>query len=232
MNFEIYNRYFDWINKNVPLPFYDTYVGFLCFSICLAYINKIWKTSKFLVIFTFCQFVFEIIVAHYGAYSKNNHDIYLIFYLLESILLILYFISQVKSIKYTITLLIFLIIIGGFTFENIFDKNDLMNDYSGSVQSFIFIIITIYNFYWLLTNSRIKNLIDSTFFWINSAFLIYFSGKFFVSLFVFEIFGYKNNNGLIDYWAINSISVIINRCLLIVAFYRIIKLENTRFQPI
>lgn len=220
MNFEIFKRYFFWNLDNENLPFGDIISSLFPLIACILFFRSIRKHSIYLVIYTFAIFIFEITNNIYAAFKINNHDVYLFFYLAESYLLAFYFINQVRKLKYQIILAIVLIIITAAIIDNIFWEMNLMNDYAISIQAFLFIGICLINFYLMLKNNKIENLTNSIFFLINCTFLIYFTGKFFVSLFVFELFSLKNNE-LVVFWDIITIITFACRFFLAIIFFRI-----------
>ncbi len=195
--------------------------GFLPLIFCLFNFKKIWESNKVLFLYAVSIFLLETIGNYFSALSKNNHNIYLIFYLVESIFLVVYYNFKIKFNYYTIISFSILgIVILGFIL-NLIDPNNLMNNYSGTIQSLGFIVISLVNFYIILSSLNIQKLTESTLFWINSGSFFYFSGKFFVSLFMINILDKSKPD--LDYWDIVTFVLLFYRILFCIGLTKIAK---------
>jgi hypothetical protein len=67
-----------------------------------------------------------------------------------------------------------------------YKKNGLneMDSFSVTVESSIFILCSIFSFFYIMRKLIFENILESPFFWINSGILIYFSGN--ILLFIFS----------------------------------------------
>ena len=166
-------------------------IGFIsCFipiiSVAINY-KSLKNHSRELIYYSILIFLHTIIASFYAAFSKNNHSIYLIFYLFESIFLIIYYTKEFKKESLSKFFIAVLIFICGAIIFNLF-TNNLINNYSITIQSIGFIIISLISFYLILSRVIIGSLTHSMLFWINTGVLIYFSGIFFVFLFLNEFY--------------------------------------------
>lgn len=194
--------------------------GVIPILFCIKYLNFSNKKYLPIYIYSITIFFFEIANNCYSAYSKNNHDIYLIFYLVETALLFWFFSKEIENSKYTKLLIVFFILVSIFLINNIYSTFNLMDDFSSSFQAIVFILITLINYYIILSKLITVYLYKSVLFWINTGVFIYFSGKFFVSLFLFEI---NSKNDLPNYWNIVSVLLVLNRILIAIGISKVSK---------
>ena len=204
--------YFNYLPK-IPFGVLEILSGFIPIIFGLIFFKPLINQYKVLFYYAVAIFLLELIASLLSAFSKNNHQIYIIFYIIESILLGIFFVNEVKNRNYTIMIILIISIIVVVFIINVFSPRKLMNDYSGAIQSFGFIVISLINYYFILGKLNIMNLQKSVLFWINSASFIYFSGKISVSLFVYELFD-GNGDNLKVYWFIVSVVLVVNRILI------------------
>jgi hypothetical protein len=163
----------------------------------------------------------EIIVTFLAIKGKNNHKIYLIFYLIEAIMISYYYINMVSSKKFNWFVGIVNSLIVLFVWINF--NEEVMNNYAISTLSLCMIVMCVFVYYIILSELKIQKLSNSVLFWFNTANIIYFSGRFFVFLFISQIL--DTNNELGELWQIASIAIILQRILMTVAISKA-KYEN------
>lgn len=187
----------------------------LLFTVAIIYTKALVGSNyRFLLQYSLIVFVFEIGNNLLSAYSKNNHDLYLIFYMIESALFSLFYAKFLNRKGISTFILVCLVLNTFLVIKNLFFKNDLMDDISVSTISITMISITIVTFFVILSDLKIKNLFGSSIFWFNSANLIYFAGRFFVFLFIYEL---SVDTQLTNLWYIASIVILLHRLMLCIA---------------
>lgn len=207
-------NYFLYLANEHPIGILDIISGFIPIIFSIIFYKSVLKNNASLFYYSCIIFLFVIISNIYATYSLNNHDIYLFFYLIESGFLFYYFKKIIGEKSYKLICNILFLINSLFFLGNIFSEIDLMDDVSSTIQSFFFIFISIVNYYFILVKLKIEKLTSSSFFWINTATFIYFTAKFFVSLYLIEILGNNHNDDLVNYWGIVSAGVVIQRILI------------------
>lgn len=225
MDVNIFAKYFEYLIYKDHFILGELLSSFIPLIFLIFNFKSNWIKKYFpIYIYSIILPIFEIVNNCYSAYSMNNHDIYLVFYLIETLILFYYFSLEVQNIKYSILLIIFSIFTTIFFLKNIFSEINLMNNYASSFQSIIFIVVTLFNFYFILIKSNIQKISESSFFIINVAFFIYFSGKLFVSLYLLEINNF--NSGLSNYWGIVSVLLIFCRILISIGIYKSLQVKS------
>ncbi|MES2794446.1 MAG: hypothetical protein V4683_00700 [Bacteroidota bacterium] len=211
---KILKEYFFGFLVDRPYLLFEFLAGFIPIIVCLCYSKTTWQNSKILYIYSAFIFLLEIIGGVFSANSKLNHFIYLWFYFIESILLVYYYKKEILSDFFHKLLVMSLILVLVAVSYNLFFGIGLMDNYSGSIQSLAFISISIMCFYYILSKLAIKNLLKSTLFWVNTGNLVYFSGRFFICLYILEIMNNKKYIDLEGYWYIVSGLLIFHRIFL------------------
>lgn len=135
---------------------------YLCCSVLTEYLSIIFSMTKhnvFPIQFCFCLCEFSIII--YLFWKELNKKIYHIV------------IISFACIYYVVLAWMF------------YDKKALgtINDFCGVIGSIMFIILALLFFFKVLVDLQIPKLTDYPFFWLNSAFLLYFGTTFFLFLF-------------------------------------------------
>lgn len=214
-NIERFQKYFFGYLVNHPLGLFELLTGFLPIIFVLIYFKSILTYSKILVYYSILIVAFEVLIFIYSSNKWNNHFIYLAFYWLETFLLFFYFKRAVKDNLLNKILIVLFVMVSIAFINNLVTHSQRMNNYAGSIQSIAFIIVNIYCYFLILSKMRINKLSDSPLFWFNSACLLYYSGRFFLFLFIEEL-----NNGRPDaldgYWFFVSVFIIIYRLLICV----------------
>jgi hypothetical protein len=93
-----------------------------------------------------------------------------------------------------------------------------INSYTLIVQSIIVICYALYYFYWLIRELPTAQLHRLPMFWINSAYIIYFSGNLFLFVFTSYLVNVLNND-LLVYWTLHNVLGIIETLMIIVALW-------------
>lgn len=106
-----------------------------------------------------------------------------------------------------------------FAFINVlFIQKSFINSYTLVIQSIIVITLCIYYFYWLLQELPAAQLHRLPMFWLNSAYMIFYSANLF--LFVFTSYlVHVLNNQLLVYWTLHNVIGIIQASMMIVALW-------------
>lgn len=153
---------------------------------------------------------------HLGLNKYNNYCsiVFIIFYFT---LITLLYRSQFedKGIHWMILIVLFILMA---IFNVIFFQKTNINSFSYIVLSFVIIIYTIAFFYKLMIELPAQHIHQLPMFWINSAFLFYHSGSFFLFAFTsYIVFVLKNN--LMVYWTFHNALNIIEHLIILVGIY-------------
>jgi len=100
----------------------------------------------------------------------------------------------------------------------LFVQQTAINSYTLILESIVVIIYSLYYFYWLLKELPTAQLQRLPMFWINSAYIIYFSGNLFLFVFTSYLVNVLNNN-LLVYWTLHNVLGIIEGLMIIVALW-------------
>jgi hypothetical protein len=100
----------------------------------------------------------------------------------------------------------------------LFIQKSTINTYALVLNSILVIIFCLYYFYWLLKELPTAQLQRLPMFWINSAFIIYFSGNLFLFVFTSYLVHVLNSN-LLVYWTIHNILGIIEGLMIVIALW-------------
>jgi hypothetical protein len=119
--------------------------------------------------------------------------------------------------KQKFILVSFLYVLFG-TVNVLFIQQKSINSYTLIIQSIIVIIYALYYFYWLIRELPTAQLHRLPMFWINSAYIIYFSGNLFLFVFTSYLVNVLNND-LLVYWTLHNVLGIIEGLMIIVALW-------------
>jgi hypothetical protein len=100
----------------------------------------------------------------------------------------------------------------------LFIQKTSINSYSLIFQAIVVILYALYYFYWLLRELPTTQLQRLPMFWINSAYIIYYSGNLFLFVFTSYLVNVLNNN-LLVYWTLHNVLGIIEGLMIIVALW-------------
>jgi hypothetical protein len=108
-----------------------------------------------------------------------------------------------------------------------FIQKSSINSYTLIIQSIIIICYSLYYFYWLLRELPTSQLHLLPMFWINSAYILFFSGNLFLFVFTSYLVNVLNND-LLVYWSLHNVLGIIEGLMIIVALW--MDLRNIRLR--
>jgi len=100
-----------------------------------------------------------------------------------------------------------------------------INSYTLIFESIIVISYSLYYFYWLIRELPTSQLHLLPMFWINSAYILFFSGNLFLFVFTSYLVNVLNND-LLVYWTLHNVLGIIEGLMIIVALW--MDLRNIR----
>ncbi len=211
-----------YLNEKCSILDICTYLsGLFIFVFCLIHLKK--STigyEKLLFYYSILVLAIELISFYTAAHKINNHYFYLVFYMLESIIFIKYYAKAFANKNFNKISLFIIGLFCGLIVYNVFFGKKLMNNYSITTISAIFIFISIYAYYQILSKLNIRNLFSSTLFWFNTANIFYFSGRIFTFLFIYEIMIPTKTNP-VYLWDIVSFVLIIHRLILCIGIMKI-----------
>ena len=149
--------------------------------------------------------------------SNPNYGASAYYILVFPLISLIYFhaVGKRKAAFFTISSVLFVL----FAIVNLlFIQKSSINSYTLIVKSIIVIIYALYYFYWLLRELPTSQLQRLPMFWINSAYMIYFSGNLFLFVFTSYLVNVLNNN-LLVYWTLHNVLGIIEGLMIIVALW-------------
>lgn len=202
-----------------PLLLSEMVSGILPFITALFCIKYLKKNESLLLVYASAILFLEFTAFFTSAFSQNNHLIYLIFYFIEILIVAIYSYNATKVFGFKnyyiiITLLALLPIT-----INIIWSNDAMDKNLLTVVSLAPIAFALLSYYAILKEMKIQSLKNSVIFWFSTANMIYFSGRFFVFLFLNQILSEKDIS--IRYlWQIVSLLLITQRLLFCKAIWQ------------
>ncbi len=189
---------------------------FLPIIFCAFYFKSCWSNYRILFFYSLLILIFDLISGYFAAFSRNNHLIILTFFVFEAVFLVIFYIQLIENKLYNkIFIMLGLIVIAAITI-NIFNGTSLVSDYSISIQSLCFISISLVSYYYILSNSVSIILGRSVLFWVTTGSFVYFSGIFFVYMFITTLLSEKSKN-MGDLFIIANILVVIFRIFLAIA---------------
>jgi len=155
--------------------------------VCVGFIRRKFLDfdSKLIFILFILGTLVEILSRLYSNYiSKNNILFFNIYQILETGVITTYYYRLIPN-KYfkniiLFTLLIFMLYSSLIVYSN---HSNALNSFSFTIESIVFAFLATLQFHYLLKYPRYHNIISAPIFWVNSAFLLYFSGSLFLHLF-------------------------------------------------
>jgi len=156
--------------------------------------------------------------------GMNNMFIFNIYTPIEFILFILFYKNFFDTFHRTFTHLILIILFLLIATFDTFFINDYLtvNNFSPSIESIVFIIYSLLAFFFVMKRLMYKNLLNTSFFWVNTAILIYFSGNLFLFLFSNHLQQNKHAEHLALY-NIHSVTNIIYYILISIGFWKAVQ---------
>ncbi|UII28026.1 hypothetical protein LVD15_06265 [Fulvivirga maritima] len=164
--------------------------------------------SKFVLTLVFFSFLLDLIFAvcydFFGVYIPYHGVVYRI---IELLLLVEFYKRIFKFRKIFILAIIELLILA------IFCYSGFNNNYLRVSNSILFSVLSALFFIKYLREMEKENPLEDSLFWINSGFLIYFSGFLFISLFFELLSKIDRASAVISYMFHNLLGVVKNICL-------------------
>ena len=204
----------------------DVFGALILAITAIYFVKRLQNHFKAIFFYSIFSFLFEIIANYYAANRWNNHLIFIIFFLIETFLISYFYFKYFKKMSEKRIIVFISIIIFAFMLLNLLNSKNELDDIASSVQSIGFIAFSLLCYYNILSNQEIKNLLEASIFWINTAIIIYFSGKFFVFLFITKVLD-QDDTSLGDFWYIITYLLFIFRLILTYAITKI-KYNNLR----
>ncbi len=170
------------------LPIYLSHISSLSvlipFTLLLIKIKAFNAQLKALFAYVIISIVTEISGICFLNQPHINLPVYYLFTVIETILIIFLFIKEVNEQKYRyffkIELIVFLIF--SISFLICYKSFNRADDFLRPFEFVLILINSLIFFYKTFINLNIKNLLEYYFFWLNSAFLIYFGSSFILFL--------------------------------------------------
>ena len=167
------------------------------------------------------SFFLEIVNIWCGLNGVNNMLVFSIYTTVEFILFALFYKNFYDSIKKSFIHYLLIILFSCVATLDMFFINDYMtvNNFSSSLESIIFILYSLLAFFFIMKRLMFQNLLNTSFFWINIAILIYFAGNLF--LFLFSNHLQKNDQAqYLAVYNIHSVTNIIYYILISIGFWK------------
>jgi hypothetical protein len=206
---------------NIWLQYVSGFIVVLPILIGILY--KIFFNKQLLSIFVLMVFSFVIETMNFICSLRGQNSMFLldVYTPTEFILFILFYKKFFDAIKKSVVhyCMIFL-----FLCVAIFDTffiNDFLtvNNFSDSIESIVFILYSLLAFFFIMKKLMFPNLLNTSFFWINIAILIYFAGN----LFLFLFSSHLQRNDQAQYLAlynIHSVTNILYYILISIGFWK------------
>lgn len=194
----------DFIFLKIP---FITYIASLAviIPIILGIITvKNWIKTPLQIIFLYCiiHSFFESVAWYYVFNHEQNHFLNNTLTYVDTVFLGYYYYclslnSVYKKVISVINILAISIILWShFTTGRDYNRID---SFAHSISNISLIGVSLLFFYQLLNNLDVKNLFSYSYFWINVAILIYFSGVFFVDIFA-EFITFNKDESITQFW--------------------------------
>ncbi|MEO7989040.1 MAG: hypothetical protein ABI663_05825 [Chryseolinea sp.] len=133
------------------------------------------------------------------------------------LLSMVYYITLGKSQKKQLVSITVIYSLVGIT-NLLFIQKETINSYTLILQSIIIIGYCVYYFYWLIKELPTMYLHRLPMFWINSAFMVFYSGNLFLFVFTSYLVHVLNNN-LLVYWSLHNFLGMIKFSMIIFALW-------------
>lgn len=196
---------------------------FVVIPLIIGIIRKtyLYKTTLTIFILLAVTFFIEIVNIFCSLRGINNMFIFDLFTPVEFILFALFYKSFFDTItKSYIHYIIIVLFLVTAAFDTFF-INDLLtiNNFSDSIECIVFILYSLIAFFFIMKRLMYENLLNTSFFWINIAILIYFAGN----LFLFLFSSHLQQNDHAQYLAlynIHSVTNILYYILISIGFWK------------
>ncbi|MFT5777351.1 MAG: hypothetical protein ACI837_000283 [Crocinitomicaceae bacterium] len=160
------------------------------------------KTLRKLSVFVFATLILEISAAILSSYHTNNMWIFHLYTLLE-VVFIAWIYNDLSNNRNTKIVNVLLVVFIMFSAVNIICIESLkeFNSYQRFIGGVTIIIYALIYFVQLFKEAKIERLERHAYFWLNSAFLIYFAGTLFLFILTENILADDSHN----YWNLHAI---------------------------
>jgi hypothetical protein len=176
------------------------------------------------------KFIFALFIA--GALTEIASEIYINFIgdnnlwllnsyqILETIIIVLFYYSLTNNKPKQIVILLFIM---SFVFISIFYflkvKSNSLNNFPYTVEAIAIIALVLLSFHSIFKKQIYSNLLNAPVFWVNSAFLIFFSGN--IYLYLFSKYLQEHAlNAFFEIWVFHSILNIIFFILISIGLWK------------
>jgi len=206
---------------NVLIAYFSGFIVIL--PIAISLLRRTFSIKHLLPIFLLMLFSLIIETLNFICSIQGRNSMFLLdFYTpVEFILFALFYKHFFDSIRrsYIHYFLIFLFL-GVAVFDTFFINDFLtVNNFSDSIESIVFIIYSLLAFFFIMKNLMYPDLLNTSFFWINIAILIYFAGNLF--LFLFSNHLQKNDQAQYSaIYKIHSVTNILYYILITIGFWK------------
>jgi hypothetical protein len=198
------------------LMYFSIFIQFLPFFLLLFISNKILQNlRRILLLLCSIHLVSDFLSLFLAPIYKNNNPIYHIFTLLTGVLVLYFYKSLFASKKIALLIQSLMLMFTTISIFLFFYKEGYKfnNTFSNIFLCVLIVLLSLYYFFNMFIEMKVKNLLKHPQFWIASAFLIFYGTTFYLSL--FEDFIRSYNNDLCNYiWPIHLISTIIFNLIL------------------
>ncbi len=170
------------------MPLYLSYLCsfFVVVPIIIGFIKRVFidNSLKYIFILMLASFVAEALNDVLASHKINNMFVFKSFTIVEFTLLILFFKCFFDIIRQSYIHIFFLVFFFFVVAYDAFFRNTIgmIDDLPTSIESVVLISYSSIAFYLIMKKLLYENLIETSFFWMNSAILIYFGGNLFLFL--------------------------------------------------
>jgi hypothetical protein len=168
------------------LAYFSSFITILPFII--AYFRKTYltKEQKLLWALIAISILTEIIgnISVFCFNSKNNILLFNLYTIIETILISTYYYFIIPNRYWKSLIFIISVLISTYSISQLLPtKVTSLNSISLTTESLMIVVFSILTFHNILKYPKYLNLLSAPIFWINSAFLLFFSGNLFLHLF-------------------------------------------------
>lgn len=198
----------DWSMLSILIPI----------SLALIYFKSLDAPLRVLILLLLVSGITDIINAYLYSKTISNMGVMNVYTLLELGLYSIYYtinLADYRGVKHISRSLVLIFVLTIF-FTVTSDFNEKINTITLTIESLTIIFMSLIYFDKMLKSMRLPKIWQDPYFWINSAILIYFSGSFFVFIFV-DFVDIKSSFNL---WHIHSIVHFIFNIVLTVGFWK------------
>lgn len=173
------------------------------------------KPLKVLFIYLVCSFTVDLL-SLFVRYEHSNFFLLNSFTYLEFVFILYIFYLEWNTRKFFLRAIIVLLFYTAFFVISTISIGTLnrANNFATALEPLILVFLSIYYFFNLLNRLDLPKLNEYYFFWINTAFLIFFSVAFFVYIFAEQITTHTSSDIVRKLWYLQNVFHIIYNCIL------------------